>query len=234
MDTLKWLKDNWDLVVTNGWAFASVAVLVFSLAWLVIHFLYKHRIDGLREENDRLKNKIADLKEALAAPANTSSPPTVVPSSLIETVSLPLPLPSVAAPVSASPKGAYDYPDSGDHGMNILGQALTNVVVDGTYSMTATVPAGNVLRVELSGDFPSPPSPGGMPGGWGYGVSTRNWQGGSYDQDAHTQWFTARSGDAELAFKPWRAGAITLRAFEGHARNPVWTKVLKVTAPNGH
>ena len=231
MDMLKWLKDNWDLVVTNGWAFATVAVLVFSLAWLVIHFLYKHRMDGLREENDRLKNKIADLKEALAGQASNSSSTMVVPSSLIEKVSLPLP--SVAASVPAASKGAYDYPDSGDHGMNILGQALTNVVVDGTYSMTATVPLGNILRVELSGEFPLPPSPGGMPGGWGYSVSTRNWQGGNYDQEAHTQWFTARSGDAELAFKPWRAGMITLRAFEGPARNPVWTKVLKVTAPSG-
>lgn len=207
---MDFLQQHWALIVANPWLFASWTVIVAGVAWAVIHFLYKTRLDLYKHRGDedaaeikRLRERLSELKE--------------------EQGKTPLASPLAASQPSAPEK--YDYPDAGDHGMNILGQTLTDLVVDQTYSMTAKVPANGVLKIQLSGTPPTYLEQ--MPGAWVYRLSPRNWQSTVYDQQDHTQVFTARSGEAELAFIPKRPGKITLAAYEG-GRTPAWEKVLKV------
>lgn len=207
---MDFLQQHWSLIATNPWLFASWTGIVASVAWAVIHFLYtnrlalyKHRGEEDAAEIKRLRDRLSELKE--------------------EQGKAPLAPPLAASQPSAPEK--YDYPDAGDHGMNILGQTLSDLVVDQTYSMTAKVPANGVLKIQLTGTPPINLDQ--MSGGWVYSSSTRNWQGSSYDQKDHTQVFTARSGEAELAFIPKRPGKITVAVYEG-GRTPAWEKVFKV------
>ena len=207
---MDFLQQHWALIAANPWLFASWTVIVAGVAWAVIHFLYKTRLDLYKHRGEedaaeikRLRDKLSELKE--------------------EQGKAPVAPPQAASQSSTPEK--YDYPDAGDHGMNILGQTLTDLVVDQTYSMTAKVPANGVLKIQLTGTPPIYLEQ--MPGGWVYNVSTRNWQGSIYDQKDHTQVFTARSGEAELAFIPKRPGKITVSVYED-GRYPAWEKMLKV------
>ncbi|MDO0843127.1 hypothetical protein [Xanthomonas campestris] len=210
---MSFLQQHWALIAANPWLFASWILLVAGLTWTVIHFLYRHRLELYRHRGEedaaeikRLRDRLSELKEGRAGAANEPS------------VGIPLPVLS----------GKYEYSDAGDHGLNILGQTLAELVVNQTYSMAAKVPDNGFLKIQLTGTPPvyldEPP------GGWAYNVSTRNWQGNRYDEHDHTQIFTAKSGEAELAFIPRRRGKITVTVYEG-GREPAWEKVLKVINP---
>jgi len=207
---MEFLQQHWAVVAANPWLFATWATLVASGTWIVIHFLYQHRLELYkhRTEEDameiqRLHARIAEMKERLSKSEMSSAQP------------------------SPEEPESFDYPDAGDHGMSILGHSLTDLVVGQTYSMTAVVPTNGRLKVQLVGTSPRYLSE--MPGGWGYNVSTRNWQASSYDNQDHTQMFTARGGEADLAFIPSRPGRITVRVFEGGRHHkPAWEKTLKV------
>ncbi len=211
---MDFLQQHWAVIEANAWLFASWTAVVASATWLIIHFLYKHRL-GLykhRVEEDaveikRLQDRLSEMKDERASQ-------TVAPTT---------------SPLASPAADTYDYPDAGDHGMNILGQTLTDLVVDQTYSMAARVPASGVLKVQFMGTPPVYLEQ--MPGAWVYSVSTRNWQGSRYDEKDHTQVFTARGGEADLAFIPKRSGKITVTVYEG-GRNPAWNKVLKVGEPS--
>jgi hypothetical protein len=192
------LHQHWAIVAANPWLFITWTIAVASAVWAVIHFLYRHGIEEDSKEIERLRARLAELDGELA---NYKA----------------------ASPATTDEDG-FEYPEAGDHGLNILGPALTELVVGQTYSMTAKVPAGAVLKVHLSGSPPVYLEQ--KPGAWGYRISTRNWQANIYDQQDHTQGFTARSGEAELAFLPWRAGKIVMQVYEG-ARNPSWEKIFK-------
>lgn len=207
---MDFLQQHWALIAANPWLFASWSAVVAGVTWTVIHFLYKNRLDLYKHRGEedaaeikRLRDRLSELKEEQGKLPATS----------------PLPMPQPSAPEK------YDYPDAGDHGMNILGQTLTELVVDQTYSMAAKVPVNGVLKIQLSGTPPIYLEQ--MPGAWVYRLSPRNWQSTVYDQQDHTQVFTARSGEAELAFIPKRPGKITVAVYEG-GRTPAWEKVLKV------
>jgi hypothetical protein len=208
---MDFLHQHWAVIADNPWLFVSWTLVVASAIWAVIHFIYRHRLDTYkhRVEEDaievkRLQDKLSEMKEEHA---NQSS----------------------ASPASASVAGTYNYSDAGDHGLNILGQTLTDLVVDQTYSMAAKVPENGVLKIHLAGTPPVNLQQ--MPGAWVYSTSTRNWQGARYDEQDHTQVFTARSGEADLAFIPRRSGKITVTIYEG-GRSPAWNKVLKVVEPS--
>jgi len=201
---MDFLQQHWAVIAANSWLFVTGALVVASVAWTVIHFLYKHRIEEDGAEIQRLRNKLTELKEEIA---NKVTQPIV---------STPLPV------------DRYDYPDAGDHGMNLLGQTSTDLVVGQTYSMTAKVPSGSVLKVELAGTPPIYLEQ--TPHAWAYSTSTRNWQGNLYDQVEHTQIFTAKGGEAELAFVPSRSGKIKVSVYEG-GRTVAWEKMLKIIDP---
>lgn len=61
-------------------------VLVIGIVWTVLHFLYKHRMDGLKEEIDRLR-------------ARESTPP-------VKARALPAPRPMTATPAAAKKKNS--------------------------------------------------------------------------------------------------------------------------------
>ena len=211
---MNFLQQNWEMISANSWLFASWSLIIGSLTWTIIHFLYKHRLDLYKHRGEedaaeikRLRDKISELKEGRGREEIT---------------------PFLATPVPSAP-GKYDYPDAGDNGMNILGQTLTDLIVGQSYSMAAKIPENSALKIQLTGTPPTYLEQ--MAAAWGYSVSTRNWQGSRYDEKDHTQIFTAKGGDAELAFKPWRPGKITISVYEG-GRTPAWEKVLKVVEPN--
>jgi len=212
---MDFLQQHWGLIAANSWLFISWSLIVGGVTWTVIHFLYKHRLDLYKHRGEedaaeikRLQAKLSELKEE---------------RSKAEAVS------SLTAPITGAAE-KYDYPDAGDHGMNILGQTLTDLVVGQTYSMAAKVPQNSILKLQLTGTPPVFLEQ--MAAAWGYSVSTRNWQGNRYDEKDHTQIFTAKSGEAELAFKPWRSGKIIVSVYEG-GRTPAWEKILKVVEPDG-
>ncbi|SDF26947.1 hypothetical protein [Dyella sp. 333MFSha] len=195
------VQTNWNVISANIWLFLSWTVAVGAAVWAAIHFLYRHRIEQDGAEIQRLQSRLSDLKaDQAAGPALAGGP--------------------VQADV-------YVYPDAGDNGLNILGHSVTDIVVGQTYSMAATIPAGGRLKLQMSGTPPRFLEE--MPGGWHFNVSMRNWQANLYDQTDHTQWFTARSGEAELAFIPARPGKIVVTVFEG-SHEASWEKTLKVVA----
>lgn len=207
---MDFLQQHWALIAENPWLFASWSAIVAGVTWTVIHFLYKNRLDlhKHRGEEDaaeikRLRERLSELKEEQGKVPTTPS----------------LPVPQPSAPEK------YDYPDAGDHGMNILGQTLTDLVVSQPYSMAAKIPANGVLKIQLTATPQVYVEH--SPVAWSYSASTRNWQGNGYDQGDNTQVFTARGGEAELAFFPSRPGKITVSVYEG-GRTPAWEKVLKV------
>jgi hypothetical protein len=194
------VQSHWDVIAANIWLFASWTVGEALIVWAAIHFLYKRRLDDDGAEIQRLRARLSDQK----SDAGTAS-----------------------ATVGPDASAIYEYPDAGDNGINILGHAVTDLVVGKTYSMAATIPTGGRLKLLLAGTAPRYLEE--MPGGWHFSVSTRNWQHNLYDQGDHTQWFTARSGEADLAFIPARPGQILVRVFEG-GHEQAWEKVLKVIA----
>jgi len=206
---MEFLEQHWSVITGNLSLFATWTIAWVAGTWAVIHFLYRHRIEEDAAEIQRLRSKVAELKEEAVSSASRASNSSVAPS-------MP---PGPAGPAT------YDYPDAGDHGANILGQSSTDLVVEQSYSMAATVPSGGMLKVHLAGSAPVYLEQSAS--AWVYSVSTRNWQGTTYDQQDHTQVFTARGGDAELMFIPKRPGKITIAVYEG-GRTPAWEKVLKV------
>lgn len=200
---MDFIQQHWALISANPWFFASWSVLVVMLTWGCIHFLYRHRLEQDALDIQRLRDRLSDVEKDLRE--NTDRSPAVT-----------------LAPVV----GSFVYPDSGDHGTSILGHSPMDLVAGRTYSMAAVVPTGGRLKVQLIGTKPRYLSE--MAAGWGFSVSTRNWQSSHYDAEDHTQWFTARSGEADLAFIPGRPGRISVRVVEGESQHVSWEKTLKV------
>lgn len=133
---MSFLQQHWALIAANPWLFASWILLVAGLTWTVIHFLYRHRLELYRHRGEedaaeikRLRDRLSELKEGRAGAANEPS------------VGIPLPVLS----------GKYEYSDAGDHGLNILGQTLAELVVNQTYSMAAKVPDNGFLKISSLG-----------------------------------------------------------------------------------
>lgn len=78
---MEFLQQHWAVVVANPWLFATWTTLVASAAWIVIHFLYQHRIELYKHratddatESQRLRTRISELEEAPASNTGVPSP----------------------------------------------------------------------------------------------------------------------------------------------------------------
>lgn len=127
---------------------------------------------------------------------------------------------------TATPSVDFDYPAAGFHGLNILADTVPEIAVNIGYSMAAHVPDGKKLRLKMVG--PAHENVSDLMGAWRFNTVLRNWVADRYDTDAHSQWFEAAPGDADLQFFASRAGTFHLAVYEG-GREPSWTKQLRVT-----
>lgn len=201
MGLWNFIAANWGLITANPAPFITVALLSAAIGWGAAAFLYKHRIETQKERVDHLKEKLADTEKrlsAVVAEAATKTPAEVP---------------------------AFDYPEAGFYGANILSEGTPETFVDREYSLAATVPPGGKLRVHLVG--PRPTYIGDNMGAWVFSVPPRNWIATTYDQEAQAQWFEAAPGAADLKFIPKRAGLIQMTVYEG-GRDPAWTKAIRV------
>jgi hypothetical protein len=142
-------------------------------------------------------------------------------------------LPTVPSPEASIER--HSYPDLGAFGPNVLAEGIHDVEASRSYSLSALVPSGNKLRVLIKG--PPPANLGDNGGAWVFNLNLRNWVGGPYNEDTHSQWFEAVPGVADLEITFLRSGSVSLVVYES-GRDPTWEKALHVkagpkTAPAG-
>lgn len=198
---LKLIHDNWALISSHSWLFITWTVVVGAIVWAGIHFLYKYRLEENSKEIKSLRQKISDLKEEFQANQTIANSAT-------------------------KSSEEYSYPDYGDHGPNILSPTVSKISITKRYSMAAFIPAGQKLRLQLVGMPQSEADKN--EACWAYSVSVRNWQGKVYDQESHTQWFNAKSGDAELQFHPRVPGVVLVRIYETDSAVATREKIISV------
>jgi hypothetical protein len=56
------LQAQWEAVKGAPVLYVGAAVLIALAAWAVIHFLYRHRLDGMKEELDRERAEVTRLR----------------------------------------------------------------------------------------------------------------------------------------------------------------------------
>jgi len=114
------------------------------------------------------------------------------------------------------------YPASGEYGTNVLNDTVLVINHMQFYSMTANLPAGNSLKVNISG------------GMWYYQAipAPINWLANAYNDITKTQTFTVTASntpnDLKIAFES--NDNITIDYYENDATLPTHTKHLKVKA----
>ena len=57
---VEFLAKQWPSIV-------AMVIIITPVVWLILHFLYKHRLEGLREDRERLERENRSLKEDLDA-----------------------------------------------------------------------------------------------------------------------------------------------------------------------
>lgn len=60
---MEFLQQHWAIISANPWLFFTWPAVVASGTWVVIHFLYRHRIDNDAIEIQRLNTRLGELKE---------------------------------------------------------------------------------------------------------------------------------------------------------------------------
>lgn len=186
---MEFFQQNWAVISSNSWVFASVAVVFFGLGWGAARLLYGERL------------------EILKAKAESQRPETAI--------------------VTAA--GSFVYPVNGRHGRNLLSSATHEARANEPISLRAEIPDQSRLHLVLRGLPPVYVED--TSGGWGYSVAgVTNWVAGDYHQDMQKaeQHFDAESGTAELSLHLYRAGELTIEAYEGTDQRPTWSKVVKV------
>jgi|GEM_PF-3832949 len=54
------IEREWTAVNAAPTLFLGAAIVMGGLIWLVLHFLYRHRIDGLKEDIERLRHRLGE------------------------------------------------------------------------------------------------------------------------------------------------------------------------------
>ncbi len=124
---------------------------------------------------------------------------------------------------------SFAYPVNGRHGRNLLSSATHETRANESISLRAEIPDQSRLHLVLRGLPPMHIED--TSGGWGYSVAgVTNWVAGDYHQDMQKaeQHFDAESGIAELKLHLYRAGELTIEAYEGTDQRPTWSKVVQV------
>ena len=66
-------NDLVNLLKAQGFTLLAAVVVAVPIVWAALHFLYEHRIAGLKEGRDELQSKVTDLSKQLAEIRTASS-----------------------------------------------------------------------------------------------------------------------------------------------------------------
>lgn len=74
MELWSYVVANWALIAAHPVPFITVFFLALAGGWAVVHFLYRHRIEGLKEHIEALKKKAQSPQSRSASDAVPRAP----------------------------------------------------------------------------------------------------------------------------------------------------------------
>ncbi|OHX65138.1 hypothetical protein [Flammeovirga pacifica] len=189
--------EYYDFLKENYKEVIPICIFIATTTWGVAYFIFKNQLNTKSSTIENLNTKNLTLKEELENLKNSND--------------------------QSSLQINYEYPKIDFNGKNILCNSIRTVKKSDPLSVSAIVPKGKTLSVEITG--PKSLCKGDTGASWGFSNST-NWSLDDYHKEnGGRQMIEAHEGIAKSKFHALRDGQFTITVFEGQE---CWTKGLLV------